>query len=233
MTDFGLIRRWQEIKNEIRAIAQQSGRNPDQVQLLAVSKGHPGLSIQTLAQQGQLEFGESYAQEALEKMDSLQLPRIRWHFIGRLQSNKAKYLAGRFALIHSLDRIKVAQALHARCQSLKKTQDVLIQVNIASDKSKAGLDTKQVYELAQELEQMQFLQLQGLMCMPPFYEDPEQAKEDFARMRKLKQNLEAHLGRSLPHLSMGMSHDYQQAIQEGATLIRIGTRIFGPRKYNS
>ncbi|MGM0423343.1 MAG: YggS family pyridoxal phosphate-dependent enzyme [Thermodesulfobacteriota bacterium] len=233
MVDSGLISRWQEIKQRIRDIAQDAGRDPDQVQLLAVSKGHSAGSIQSLASQGQQDFGESYAQEALEKIDSLQLPGVRWHFIGRLQSNKAKYLAGRFTLIHSLDRPKLAQALHERCQGLKKNQDILIQVNIASDKTKAGVLPGELPEFAAGLEQYKRLRLQGLMCMPPFYQDPEQAREDFAALRRLKLWLEERLGQRLPHLSMGMSNDYQQAIQEGATLIRIGTRIFGPRKYNT
>ncbi|MFP4212527.1 MAG: YggS family pyridoxal phosphate-dependent enzyme [Desulfohalobiaceae bacterium] len=231
MTDSKLILSWQEIKQNIQDIASSAGRDPQQVQLLAVSKGHPGHSVQALARQGQLDFGESYAQEALEKMQFVQEPGLRWHFIGRLQSNKAKYLAGSFALIHSLDRLKVAQVLHERCQALKIKQDILIQVNVVSDKTKAGVEPGQLLEFAQALQGLSSLSLQGLMCMPPFYEDPEQAREDFAELRRLKQNLEADLETALPHLSMGMSNDYPQAIQEGATLIRIGTQIFGPRNW--
>lgn len=229
MSETELVRRWQALIAEIADIAQDAQRDPAQVQLIAVSKQYPAQDILTLARAGQADFGENYVQEALGKQQELLNTPINWHFIGRLQSNKAKYLAGSFALIHSLDRLKVASALHERCKKINKQQAVLIQVNMAAEKQKAGIMPTDLAGFAQSLQELDSLQLQGLMYMPPFAQDSEQTRLQFAGLERLRQELQQKLGRHLPHLSMGMSQDYALAIQQGATLIRIGTRIFGAR----
>ncbi|MFW6054749.1 MAG: YggS family pyridoxal phosphate-dependent enzyme [Thermodesulfobacteriota bacterium] len=230
MTDQSLGQRWQQTLNNIEEAARKAGRDPTEVGLVAVSKLHPYQSIAELVQAGQLDFGENYVQEAMEKQaEGEALQRIRWHFLGRLQTNKARFLAGRFHLIHSLDRLKMARALHQKALDYGVRQPVLIQVNLAEEEQKGGAAEDDLSRFAGEIHRLEGLKLRGLMCMPPFFDDGERARPYFSRLRKLKEMLERDLGTCLPHLSMGMSGDYVQAIAEGATLVRIGTRIFGPR----
>lgn len=225
-----LSERWQQTRQDIAEATRKAGRNPQEVTLIAVSKLHPFASIAALARAGQLDFGENYVQEALEKQgEATSFPNIRWHFIGRLQSNKSKFVVGSFHLIHSLDRLKLARALHAKSLEYGVKQPVLIQVNLGEEEQKGGAAEADLYRFAAEVHSLEGLELKGLMCMPPFFDDGERARPFFARLRRLTQTLEKELGTSLPHLSMGMTGDYVQAIAEGATLVRIGTRIFGPR----
>jgi hypothetical protein len=226
-----IITRWQQIREQIDHVARFCGRNPRDITLIAVSKTHPAQSVRILAQAGHLDFGENYVQEALDKQDELTEFQIRWHFIGRLQSNKAKYLPGRFHLIHSLDRIKTAQALNRRCDRNELPQAVLLQVNLAGEEQKGGIPEAEVHEAVKEVNTLPNLDLQGLMCLPPFFDDQERARPFFRRLAQLRDHLENELGRSLPHLSMGMSGDFPAAVEEGATLLRIGTSIFGPRDH--
>ena len=179
---------------------------------------------------GQRLFGENYVQEALAKQEALAHLDIRWHFTGGLQSNKAKFLPGRFALIHTLDSLKLAQALHKKCAAAcAPRQDVLIEVNLARESQKAGIAEEDLPELAEELVRMDTMNPTGLMILPPFDLDPEARRPLFARLRELRDALAARLGMELPVLSMGMTDDFVQAIKEGATLVRVGTKIFGPR----
>jgi len=221
--------RLERVHERIRAACGRCGRDPAQVTLVAVSKTHEAASVAALHQAGQTIFGESYVQEALPKLESLAHLPLTWHFIGRLQKNKAKYVAGRFALIHSVDSLELAQALDRKCVALGITQDILLQVNLAGEAAKAGCSPEDALPLATAIAEMDSLKLLGLMLMPPWDEDPEVNRPLFAKARELQQSLASRLGAPLPHLSMGMSHDMEQAIEEGATLIRVGTDLFGAR----
>ncbi|EGB15939.1 alanine racemase domain protein [Pseudodesulfovibrio mercurii] len=224
-----LAERAAEVREALAVAAGQAGRAAEDVTLVAVSKLHPASDIRDLAETGQTEFGENYVQEALDKQNELAGLNVNWHFIGGLQSNKAKYVAGKFALVHSVDSSKLAQALHKKAVSLDVVQDILIQVNIAGETQKSGITVESLPELAEAVLGMEGLRLVGLMTMPPFFDEPERARPVFARLRELRDGLEPRLGVSLPHLSMGMTGDFVPAVQEGATLVRIGTRIFGAR----
>jgi hypothetical protein len=224
-----LAERAAEVRQALAQAAKQAGRAPEDVTLVAVSKLHPASDIRDLAETGQTEFGENYVQEALTKQEELSGLKVNWHFIGGLQSNKAKYVAGKFALVHSVDSSKLAQALHKKAVSLDTVQDILIQVNIAGETQKSGITVDKLPELAEAVLGMEGLRLVGLMTMPPFFDDPERARPVFARLRELHGALQTRLGMDLPHLSMGMTGDFVPAVQEGATLVRIGTRIFGAR----
>ncbi len=227
-----LRRNLEAVRAEIAEAASAAGRSPADVALLAVSKFHPASDVRALASMGQLDFGESYAQEALAKQDELADLAdlgLRWHFIGRLQTNKARFVAGRFSLVHSVDSLKLAQTLHKRAQALQAVQDVLVQVNLAGEGQKAGAAEDDTLRLAAEIMRLDFLGLRGLMLLPPLEDEPERVRPWFARLRELRDGLERELGIRLAHLSMGMTGDFRQAIAEGATIVRIGTRIFGER----
>lgn len=224
-----LIERMAQAKEDLNEAAKQAGRTPEEITLVAVSKRHPGSDIRILAESGQIDFGENYVQEALGKHEELADLRVNWHFIGGLQSNKAKFVSGKFALVHSVDSRKLAQALHKKASGLGVVQDMLIQVNIAGEVQKSGITVETLPELADAVMEMDGVRLVGLMTMPPFFDEPERARPVFSRLRQLKDALEKQLGTKLPHLSMGMTGDFIPAVEEGATLVRIGTRIFGER----
>lgn len=247
--------RLKQIQERITNACKSSGRNSGDVTLIAVSKTHPYSLIAEAARLGQTRFGESYIQEALPKLDLMSgdasvdpavRAGIQWHFIGHLQSRKAREAAGRFELIHSVDSLKVAQALHRRMEQLtesgelhkmpgcsdKKTQGVLIQVNIGHEDQKSGISASDLPALIEQIVGLSFLSLKGLMCIPPFEGPPENARRYFAELRELRDAMEIKFGKgSLPELSMGMSQDFETAISEGATLVRVGTGIFGQRNY--
>ncbi len=218
---------YRRILEEIAAAANRAGRDPGGVRLVAASKFQPVEAMAELARAGHEDFGENYVQEALDKQQALAEFPVRWHFIGAPQTNKAKHIAGRFHLVHSLDSIKLARELDKRCARAEVRQAVLIQVNLAGETQKAGVPPENLRDLAEDIFARPWLDLRGLMCMPPFDEDHPRAY--FARLREMSRTLQQELGADLPHLSMGMSHDFQEAVEEGATLIRIGTRIFGER----
>ena len=218
-----------EVKQALAEAALKAGRKPEDVTLVAVSKIKPASDVRALCEAGQMDFGENYLQEAVAKQEELADLDVNWHFIGGLQSNKAKFVAGNFGLVHSVDSRKLAQALHKKALSLDVVQDILIQVNIAGEVQKSGIAVENLSELADEVMEMEGVRLVGLMTMPPFFDEPERARPVFARLRELKEGLEKQLGTPLPHLSMGMTGDFIPAVEEGATLVRIGTRIFGTR----
>jgi len=224
-----LARAAARMREELAQAAQRAGRDPGQVTLVAVSKFHPAGDIRALAEAGQVDFGENYVQEALAKREELADLALRWHFIGGLQTNKARFVVGNFALVHSVDSLRLARALDGRASGLGVVQDILIQVNVAGEEQKSGVDEAGLPELAEAVMGMPGLRLTGLMTMPPFFDDPERARPVFARLRRLRDGLEGRLGRPLPHLSMGMTGDFAAAVEEGATMVRIGTRIFGAR----
>jgi hypothetical protein len=224
-----IVAEYRRIQDRIAAAAERAGRDPSDVSLVAVSKFHPVEAIAELARGGHLDFGENYVQEAREKQEALAGLGIRWHFIGAPQTNKAKYIVGRFHLVHSLESFKLAAELDKRCSRGGVRQPVLIQVNLAGETQKAGVAQGGLTELARDILARPGLELQGLMCMPPLSGDAESNRPLFARLREMAGELEDELQTSLPHLSMGMSHDFEVAVEEGATLIRIGTSIFGER----
>ncbi|MDD3311022.1 YggS family pyridoxal phosphate-dependent enzyme [Pseudodesulfovibrio sp.] len=224
-----LAGRLARLREELAEVAGRAGRKPGDVTLVAVSKYHPASDVRDLSLAGQVDFGENYVQEALAKQEALADLKLRWHFIGGLQSNKAKYVAGKFGLVHSVDSSKLAQALHKKATSLGLVQDILLQVNIAGEAQKSGITEEELPRLAEEAMAADGLRLVGLMTMPPFFDEPERARPVFARLRELRDGLEGRLGVRLPHLSMGMTGDFVPAVEEGATLVRIGTRIFGSR----
>ena len=227
--DTELINRWKNVVQEVGEACVKSGRRPEEVTLIAVSKKHTVEAISTLAREGQMDFGENYVQEALAKTEDLSALQLNWHFIGHLQTNKVKHVPGRFVLIHTLDSEKLAQALHKKSQSQGMTQPVLIQVNVGREAQKYGVGEDNLSSLVERVLTLDNLKLEGLMTLPPFFEDAEKVRPYFARLRELKEELEQRFGIALPHLSMGMTGDFAQAIAEGATLVRIGTKIFGPR----
>jgi len=228
-----LRERYTEVCESLHAACQKYGRAPSSVRLLAVSKKHAVEDMLALYGFGQQIFGENYVQEALGKAAVLAAsglePERILHLIGHLQSKKAAQVAGRFALIHSLDSRHLADALEKRLAD-GALQPVLIEVNIGDEPQKSGLAAQDLEAFAEYLqEHCPHLELQGLMCLPPVFDAGERARPYFARLRKLNEALRTKTGLLLPELSMGMSGDYQAAIAEGATIVRIGTAIFGPR----
>jgi pyridoxal phosphate enzyme (YggS family) len=220
------------ITARIAEAAKQSGRKPEQVRLVAVSKTHGPEAVNEALAAGQILFGENYVQEAQDKIAAVG-PGPSWHFIGHLQSNKAKVVAELFDVVQSVDRLKLAKALDRRAGELGRKLGVLLQVNVGGEAQKSGCAPEQAANLAQEVAKLEHLELSGLMTMPPFFDDPQRARPLFAQLRELA----LRLGRDLPegamrHLSMGMSGDFEAAIAEGATLVRVGTAIFGQRDYS-
>ncbi|MCG2738969.1 MAG: YggS family pyridoxal phosphate-dependent enzyme [Syntrophaceae bacterium] len=219
------------IRARIRAAAQRAGRDPHSVRLVAVSKHQPLDAILEAMAAGQAVFGENYLQEAETKIAALGQPAA-WHCIGHLQSNKARIAAEIFDCIETIDRLKLAKALEARLAELGKTMPVLVQVNVGGEAQKAGIAPEEAGQLCRDLEQFPHLSLQGLMTMPPYAETPEESRGYFRRLRLLGEELAAQgfLGRQgVMELSMGMSGDFEVAIEEGATLVRVGTALFGMR----
>jgi hypothetical protein len=202
------------------------------VRLVAVSKTHPATLVEEAAAAGQRLFGESYVQEFVAKAEAVQAP-VEWHFIGALQSNKIKYLRGRVDLIHSVDRLSLAEEIDRQWGKLKRTADVLLQVNLGGEESKSGTDETGLQELVRQVAVLEHVRIRGLMCLPPYFDDAEAVRPYFRRLRELAGTTRALglPGVEMAELSMGMSHDFMVAIEEGATLVRVGTAIFGEREY--
>lgn len=226
--------RYLSVLERLETAVCHSGRRKEDVTLVAVSKLHPASMVAAVCDLGQIDFGENYVQEAMEKraeIEAMDRPRtIRWHMIGHVQSRKASIVAGAFDLIHSLDSIHLATALEKHCAVKNAKQKVLIEVNVGEEPQKTGVEMKDLDGLAADvIEKCPHLELQGLMCIPPVYNAGAAAWPYFARLRELRDKLSASTGLALPHLSMGMSGDFEWAIEEGATFVRVGTDIFGPR----
>jgi PLP dependent protein len=218
------------IQERIKKTALRCGRQPDEVRLVAVSKTVPLEMMREAVSAGAAILGENYIQEARDKI-ALIGGACAWHFIGHLQSNKAKLAAELFSLIHSVDRIALAEALNKEAANKNKILPILIQVNISGEETKSGIDPSGTRQLVQQAALLPHLSVQGLMTMPPWFESPEDARPYFRALRKLRDELAGeHIpNASLEELSMGMSGDFEVAIEEGATLVRIGTAIFGER----
>ncbi len=219
-----------EVRARIRAAALASGRAAEAVKLIAVSKTQPSAAIREAYAAGQRDFGENYVQELLQKAEQLKdLTELRWHLIGHLQRNKAKQVAPLLSLLHTVDSLELARELDKRVAAATPARrlQVLVEVSIAGEEQKHGAAPEALAELCEGIEALPALSLQGLMCVPPFTEEAAAARPHFERLRALR---EQHGGVSrLPELSMGMTHDMEQAVAAGATLVRVGTAIFGAR----
>jgi PLP dependent protein len=217
-----------ELRERIARAAAAAGRSAQSVTLLAAAKGHPAELLDVAAGCGVTEFGESYLQEGLVKIAALRNRPLTWHFIGRVQSNKTRAIAEAFAWVHAVDRIKIAERLSAQRPPLLPPLNVCLEVNIAGEASKGGIAPETAAALTAAVEKLPRLALRGLMCIPPEESDAARQRAWFARLRGLLEALNA-AGSRLDTLSMGMSNDFETAILEGATIVRIGTALFGPR----
>ena|SRR5581483_1434758 len=220
--------RVQEVRERVATAVASAGRSVDSVTLLAVGKGQPAATLRAAAALGLTQFGESYVQEGLAKMAQLRDLPLTWHFIGRLQANKTRPVAESFSWVHGVERLKIAQRLSEQRPYHAPPLNVCLQVNIAGEQSKGGAGPDELPELAAAVAELPRLRLRGLMCLPPEETDPARQRHWFAALRALRDSLNQG-GAALDTLSMGMSGDFESAILEGATLIRIGTALFGPR----
>ena len=220
------------IQKAIRSAAEKYGRDPDSVKLVAVSKTKPSGDIQAAIKAGADIFGENYIQEAKCKIETLSEFPVSWHFIGHLQSNKAKTAVALFDLIHTVDSMKLAQEINKHAEHINKCQKILIQVNIAKEAAKSGIAKENVLSLIENISKLDHISIRGLMTMPPYSIDPEKARLYFRSLSSLAKEIkQAGIPKAfMAELSMGMTRDFQIAIEEGATLVRIGTAIFGKRK---
>lgn len=229
--DSGLAARLAAIRTRIADAATRSGRLPEAVRLVAVSKTFGPDAVRAAFASGQLDFGENRVQEALAKQaETADLP-IRWHLIGHLQSNKANKVPGAFASVHSVDSIDLLEKLARAADARGTALPVLVQVDLAHEVTKSGLDETDLEPLLERARSLGGVQVEGLMLLPPYTDDPEDARPWFRRLRELRDSL---VTRGVPasqlrELSMGMSHDFEVAIEEGATIVRVGSAIFGRR----
>lgn len=226
-----IITRFQNVKNRVHQACLDANRDPESVQLLAVSKTKPIKDIQVLSENGQKSFGENYVQESLAKIEVF--PDLEWHFIGPIQSNKTKPIAENFEWVHSVDRLKIAQRLSMQRPIDLPPLNILLEVNISGQSSKAGFNAQEILEFAPQIAELPNLRLRGLMAIPQQADSLEQQRRPFAKMQQLlKQLQQQYPDWELDTLSMGMSSDLEAAIHEGATIVRIGTDIFGARDYS-
>jgi pyridoxal phosphate enzyme (YggS family) len=222
-----IAERWAEVRARVDTACEKAGRHPSDVTVVAVSKTHPAAAIREAAAAGAMDFGENYAQELAAKRGELTDLQVRWHYIGRLQSNKAKLVAGHVAIVHAVDSVSLATELGKRAGHV---QQILLAVNAAGEETKGGVTHDKAAELARAIEAVANVRLCGFMTMPPPVDDPEASRPFFVALRELRDRIEDVLGRPLPVLSMGMSGDYEVAIACGATHVRVGTAIFGARE---
>jgi pyridoxal phosphate enzyme (YggS family) len=218
------------VKERMAEAAMRSGRTPDSVKLVGVTKTVDVVRIKQAVSAGLQILGENYVQEARDKITEVG-GEVSWHFVGRLQTNKAKYAVKLFDMIQTVDSFKLAKELNRRAQPLGRIIPIIIQVNLASEVSKGGVEPPECITLIKQISELANLQIRGLMTMPPFFDQPERARPYFAQLRELSQEIaRAQLPRvEMNELSMGMSGDFETAIEEGATLVRVGTAIFGER----
>ncbi len=217
-----------KIRDLLMKAALEAGRNPREIQLLAVSKKQPPQLIADAAAAGQQDFGENFVQEGLEKIEILPRKNLVWHFIGHLQTNKTRAVAENFDWVHTLDRLKTAERLSRQRPDELGDLNVCLQINVDDQPEKSGVQAEALPELAAACAELPRLNLRGLMCLPAIREDFDEQRVPFARLRALRESL-AENGIATDTLSMGMSGDYRAAIWEGATIVRIGTAVFGPR----
>ena len=224
----------EKIKYEISEAVKKSGRKLEDINLIAVSKTFPSEMVEQAYDVGVKNFGENYVQDFLSKFDNLKDKSINWHFIGHLQTNKVKFIFDKIYMLHTLDSLKLAEKLNKRLEQENKTLNVLIQVNVGKEITKYGIEEDKVDDFFEKMDNFKNLIVKGFMTIPPFFEEPEKVRPYFVKLRKIYEKfLKYNNGKNLDieHLSMGMTNDFKIAIEEGATYIRIGTAIFGKRKY--
>ncbi len=222
-----------KVEDNVDAACRKAGRSRDEVTLIAVSKTKPVEMLSTLYNQGIRDFGENKVQEMCDKME--QLPSdIRWHMIGHLQTNKVKYIVGHTTLIHSVDSLHLAKEIEKQAEKKDVTVDILVEVNIAEEESKFGIHKEETYELVRQIAALPHVHICGLMTIAPYVENPEDNRMYFRGIRQLSVDIaEQNIDNvDMDVLSMGMTGDYMVAIEEGATIVRVGTGIFGERNYN-
>jgi PLP dependent protein len=225
-----------EVQAKIEAAAQRAGRSASEIKLIAVSKTFPAEILRLAIAAGATDLGENKVQEAEQKVAELGRTAARWHLIGNLQANKARKAVRVFDVIHTLDSIELANRLERICNEEGRSAiDVLIQVDLAGEATKSGIPEKDLPALVETLRPMRHLKLKGLMLLPPFDEDVEMVRPYFRRLREIRDELHKQnaFADDAGELSMGMSHDFETAIEEGATMVRVGTAIFGARKQKS
>ncbi len=216
------------VMERIEKAARKVGRDPNEIKLVAVSKTVEAARIKEAIEAGVSILGENYVQEAQKKIEEVGRP-VSWHFIGHLQSNKVKYAIRLFDMIHSLDSIPLAEELNRRAEQADRVIRVMIEVNLSKEATKFGTDEEVVVNLAKRIQNLKHLFLEGLMTMPPYFDSPEMSRPYYIALRALKERMVKE-GVPMKELSMGMSNDFEIAIEEGATYVRVGTAIFGPRK---
>lgn len=221
------------VQNNIKKACERVGRKPEEVTLVAVSKMKPLSDIEELLETGQLEYGENYVQELCDKYENISKP-VHWHMIGHLQTNKVKYIVGKTALIHSVDSLHLAKEIEKQAAKNNVIVPILIEVNIAEEESKFGIHKEETIALVREVAQMQHVHIRGLMTIAPYVENPEDNRPYFKGIRQLSVDIKQENidNVDMEVLSMGMTGDYMVAIEEGATLVRVGTGIFGERQYH-
>ena len=220
-----------EIRNRIDKATINADRTPSDVKLVAVSKKKPAEAVVEAFEAGAVIFGENYIQEAIDKAEKINNPDISWHFIGHLQSNKAKFAVKIFDLIHSVGSLKLAKEIDKQARKINKVQDILVQINISMEETKSGISEGEAEDLVKNISQLENISVKGLMTMPPHYNEPELVAPYFKALNKISKKINAlELNNvSMSELSMGMTGDFEPAIAEGSTFVRIGTAIFGSR----
>ena len=233
MSEDQLPERLAHIRARIGVAALKCGRSPHEVLLIAISKTHPASVVRAAIELGATDLGENRVQEAEQKIIEVGRHSARWHLVGHLQANKARRAVQLFDVIHSLDSLELARRLDRLCREEgRETLPVLIQVDLGHEETKSGIDEGELAQLIEGLKKLERVQLVGLMTLPPFFDDPVQARPYFRRLRELRDELAAEgaFRDGKGELSMGMTHDFEVAIAEGATMVRVGTAIFGQRE---
>jgi pyridoxal phosphate enzyme (YggS family) len=220
----------ENIRHRITDACGRAGRDPGEITLVAVTKMVESDIINEVVAAGVFDLGENYVQQICDKHTALADDRVRWHFIGHLQTNKVKYIADWISMVHSVDSLNLGQELSKRMMRCKRNLPVLIEVNTSGEESKFGVDVSSAPELLREVIKLPNISVEGLMTMAPLSPDPEESRPAFAQLRQLRDAMQGQ-GMKLPVLSMGMTNDFEVAIEEGATIVRIGTAIFGDRHY--
>ncbi|MFP3903297.1 MAG: YggS family pyridoxal phosphate-dependent enzyme [Armatimonadota bacterium] len=236
MSPSSIAQRLADVEDRIAQAARDNGRSPDDVKLISVSKTRDLPEIVEALKAGAVDLGENYAQEMIDKNEQLfdmdGLPDVRWHFIGHLQRNKAKYLVHFCHLIHSVDSVRLVQELDRRAGQARRRQPILVQLDLAHEETKFGAYESELPEIVGAVLEAENLDWRGLMCMAPYSDDPENSRPYYRRLAQIRDELsdDGVSSQHLQELSMGMSQDFEVAIEEGATMVRVGTAIFGPRE---
>ena len=225
---------YEEVRRKIDEACKRTGRNPADVTLIAVSKTKPLSDIEEIIRDtSAIDFGENKVQELVEKYENVSKP-VNWHMIGHLQTNKVKYIVDKVCMIHSVDSLNLAKTIEKEASKRNVTVNVLIEVNVAQEESKFGVSVDEVLPLINEIKDLQHVRVKGIMTIAPFVDDPEDNRVYFRKLRDLSLDIQSKSidNIDMSVLSMGMTNDYEVAVEEGATLVRVGTGIFGARNYN-